>query len=273
MTTRFSTTIMTAGLLGAVASCLPPVDSGPAATPDGGGPPPGATARQLFDLNVSAILDRCGSPACHGESNTANGPFVDDVRADRYDRVVTQPKLVAGFTTGAPILSKIAAGHYGVTYQPNEGAQITTWLAKEVEERGQTRDLLREFSGCITLEDFTSANMAAWGNNESEQGLCRVCHGLGEEDFIANNNNQLFFERLVPDRIWLSKYFTPDPGNTKIIINMDKLSASGNALPPHITHPEWDSNTGPGIIALRKLYELANARIAAKTCGAPAIAE
>jgi hypothetical protein len=261
----------------AVAGCLPGLEDLP-----GGGEeeepdepdPPDATARQLFDKNVYPILnDKCSGGGCHGESAPAGNPnFLAAVATQAYDRAIKQPKLVGDFTVASPILTKIAPGHKGRTYTTGEVEKITKWLTKEVAEKGPQRDLMREWSGCMTLEDLQASNLAnATGNAYADDGgQCKTCHNLGEYDFVASPVVETMFQKITTDRTWLGQYFAVDSTNTKVEVNEPNFQEVGNALPPlHNTHPEFDPYLGPGMLALRDFHTRTLVRFNAKTCGAP----
>jgi hypothetical protein len=266
-------------LLSFVTGCLPPMGTQrEEGTPDGNPVTPdadnqqGFTARQLFDNNVFSIISaKCNSAACHGETAPVTNPnFVDATATEAYDRATTQPKLVGDYSSAAPILTKIAAGHKGVTYSPQDIGAIGKWLQKEVDERPPQRDLIREWSGCMTLDDFQASNMAqATGNEETNQGRCKTCHALGEYDHVASDQQAAFFQMLTTDRTWLGQYFAVDAMNTTVLVNQVNFDEVGNGLAPHTTHPRFDAQNGQGRVALRDFHARTLVHFNAKTCAPP----
>jgi hypothetical protein len=272
MLVKLSSLSLSCLLLSFAAACLPPIETGDDDLDDDDVvDPPGTTARQLFDRDVYPVLDKkCGNAGCHSERDIPNSAFVDDVATEGYVRAVADPKLVAGFTAQAPILTKISAGHFS-TYSDGEVTKITKWLAKEVDERGQTRDLLREWSGCMNLSDFIARGMApATGNAlANNAGTCKACHALGEYKHIATDQPGLFFDTITTNRTYLGQYFTVDPSNTKVIVNEENFREVGEALAPHTTHPTFDSIDGEHMIVLRNFYDMTLARFTNKQCDPP----
>jgi hypothetical protein len=268
-----SSLAMSCLLLPLVAGCLPPIEGGATQGDDDTttDDPPGTKARVLFDRDVYPVIDKkCGNAGCHAETETRNGPFVDDVATEGYDRAVGQPKLVGGFTTQAPILTKIGNGHNNVTYSTGELGKIQKWLVKEVEERGTTVDLIAEWSGCLDLSSFVATGMApAFGDGYTDGGYCKTCHALGEYDHIASDQPAPFFNTLSTKRTYIGQYFTLDASKTKVVVNEDNLRTVAYGLPPHSTHPRFDYENDPEMVVLRDFYDLTATRLAQKLCTSP----
>jgi hypothetical protein len=260
-------------LLSLVIGCLPSIPEGRDQTtpaPDAADQQ-GFTARQLFESNVFPIISAsCNGAGCHGETAPVTNPnFVDTTEAEAYDRVNGQPKIVGDYSAAAQILTKIAGGHKGVMYSAQDIENIGSWLQKEVEERPPQRDLIREWSGCMTLGDFQLSNMAqATGNEETNQGRCKTCHALGEYDHVASDQEAKFFEWITTERTYLGQYFTIDAANTGVVVNQINFDEVGNALPPHTEHPRFDAQNGQGRVALRDFHARTLVRFNEKTCGA-----
>jgi hypothetical protein len=245
---------------------------GPSGGPDAPNIDPNASARQVFDQRVYPILkDKCDGGNCHAESNTANGPFVAAMAGQGYEKANTA-RLIGDYRNNPPIFSKIQPGHNGATYDDANRAAINAWLAKEVAERGETQDLLRTWSGCMTVEDFRAATMTACGNQRTivqnaEGSRCKTCHNVGGNRHVASDTETEFWPRLSEDRSYLSKYFTIDEANTMVIVNevnFDDYARGKN------NHELFDLN-GQCLQAVRAFYELTRRHVTANTCGAPRI--
>src|ERR1700690_369304 len=100
----FAVTVLTA--------CVGEVDSvgpGPVGQP--------GTAREAFDQDVYPIVSGM-CIGCHGTTAKVAGAdgFVDPVAATAYTTATGFTEVVGDFSPDAPILTKIAAGHQGLTY-------------------------------------------------------------------------------------------------------------------------------------------------------------
>src|SRR5215831_7230150 len=165
------------GCVGGIDTPTVPQNPPPDSVGDGGTGPAAQMARQLFETNVYPIISgnaRCIQ--CHSSSGPVGNVtgFVAPTVTDGYVTAVGYQALVGDWTpTGAPILLKIAAGHNGMTYTTDEKSKISAWLTQELTARaGQptgmptgetpadaTVRLTKEWSGCMTLANFTAANM------------------------------------------------------------------------------------------------------------------
>lgn len=126
------------------------------------------------------------------------------------------------------------------------------------------KQVLEQWSGCMTLTNFQSANMAqAWGNLAAGSQLCRNCHGTGGYSFVATADEPLFFATMSEHSGYLVKFFTVQ-GND-VMINTASFQRAGVMLP---SHPRFDPENNAGIIALKKFYDTTKARKTANTCDA-----
>ena len=115
-------------------------------------------------------MARCAGPACHDITAVAASlsHFYDADAKKSYDQTVKSTTLVGQFTSISPILTKVQAGHQNVSYTPDEVTTITNWLAAESEARKDVtpppsvdpKQLLREWSGCMSIANFQTAKMA-----------------------------------------------------------------------------------------------------------------
>ena len=252
-----------------------------------------------FDTGVYPIISATGRcVSCHsaaGPSGNDTG-FVATTAADGYTTAVGYVALVGDLTpAGAPILAKIAAGHEGQSYTDPEKTAITTWLSAELAKRtaggtgtgsgsgsgttespgDATTRLTNEWSGCMTLANFTTANMVAFGNMRADNSACKTCHVNGEYGQIASDAPDLFFTLISTNRYYMAQYFSVDlsagVATAKIIQNTKNLTSIGTATAPHTEHPRFTFAGSTGATALQKFYDLTVAAKTAGTCGPPTL--
>lgn len=290
--------VAAAGLVG----CVGGIDTNGPSTPPpdgvGGGTTNGtaaADARKAFDDNVYAVVSaKCAT--CHSSSGPVGNVtgFVATTAADGYVTAAGYQALVGDRTpTGAPILTKIAAGHNAQTYTDDEKSKITDWLNKELVARTSapptgttppaespadaTVRLTKEWSGCMTLANFTTANMVAWGNMRANNSACKTCHVDGEYGQIASDVPGPFFTLISTNKYYMAQYFSVDlsqgVANAKVIINTRSFTGVGTGLAPHTEHPRFQLTNSTGMAALQKFYDLTMAAKTAvpSTCGAPTL--
>ena len=239
----------------------------------GSNPPPATMGRTAFKSDVHPALGKCSGAGCH-DSNGVSGTLSRFYNVDAdlsYDAVVNAPLLVGTFGSIAPILSHIAAGHKAVVYSPDEISKITNWLSVETTERaGGTRPpppdpkiLLREWSGCMSLANFTTAQMpTAWGNLAANTGQkCTNCHEAGLGILISANANN-FFNATATQSYFMLKFFTVDTAANKVIINTGSFTSASTLA----GHPSFNPTTNAGMTALKSFYDLTMARKTAGTC-------
>jgi hypothetical protein len=289
------------GLVGCVGGIDTPNDPADPVNPDpngvGGGAngPAAAEARALFEDTVFPVLEaKCES--CHsvaGPSGNTTG-FVGTSKADAYVSAVGFQAVVGDWTpTGAPILLKITPGnHQGTSYTQADKDKITAWLTKELSARSggggtnpppaggespaeATVRLTKEWSGCMTLANFTAANMKAWGNMRADNSACKTCHGEGEYGNIALDTDNPFFTVISTNKYYMAQYFSADlsggVANAKMIINTRSFVGVGTGKAPHAAHPRFNLQGSTGMAALQKFYDSTLAAKAAGTCGPPTL--
>jgi hypothetical protein len=271
---------------GLLAGCMGDVgDTGQGGDDTTNPPPGGGMAKSLYTANVHSILNRCSGGACHSSdaSSAALGHFyIMDAEAG-YNKITQSPTIIGSgnqaFSSIAPIITKIEAGHQGVTYTPAEKTSITGWLAKEVDERKNSmpntppppdpKEVLRTFSGCLTLADFNTAQMAQkWSTMAAQNNQkCLNCHQGGIAGFVVSTDPALYFQLVTEQSAQMLKYFSVDTSVTpaKVIINTGSFMNAGVTL---AGHPRFDPTTNQGMTALKAWYDLAAAK---GTCGAPTL--
>ena len=292
--------------LGLVA-CVGGIDSPPTETDDpeedgvgdGGSGSAAIEAKRLFETDVHPVIAaKC--VGCHnvvGPVGNITG-FVDTSLTSAYATAVSYQAVMGDRTpTGAPILTKITAAaktpsHVNLTYDATEVSKITGWLNKELEARAPGDDpvpptgetpaqatvrIMQEWSGCMTLDNFTAANMRAWGNvNAGGGGNCKTCHNQGEFGHVASNIDQPYFDIISQDKYYMLQYFSIDMTGgvaaAKVIINNRSFEGVGNRLAPHQQHPNFNPTDNNGYRALEAFYLSTNtAKLAAPAgvCGPP----
>ena len=268
-------------------------------------PPPAArTARQMFDQDVYTVLKAdCGG--CHTATATPltdKTYFVGATADIGYDTATKYTALVSDFSpSDAPILTKIAAGHNNLTYTTDQLGKITTWLNQEVSERTQgavpppsppgtpppttesaaeaTTRVLKQWTGCMTLTNFNTANMAqAWGNmNAQNNSTCEECHTSGGQGFVASQLVSSMWNLMSQHRQYLTQYFAVDlTGGTtaaKVIINTVSFTQVGTGIAPHTEHPRFNPTNNQGMTALKTFFTSTDAARTAvpTTCGTPTL--
>ncbi len=270
-------------LLLLVAGCTgtyQPID--PDRIPDGDGEGGGemTAAERLFQDQVRPILSRkCA--ACHTTAAAGVQPkFLGQGESSYYDEIVRYPSVTGNFDAGlAGILIKIAAGHYAVIYSAGEQEALAAWLAAEALARGDGDDdgtvdqppavnALAEFSGCMSLDDWTLSNMARWADKETEQdGPCQTCHDDGLARFFAGPDGTEMFS-MHRYELYVIGFFTvkvdPD-GTQEVVPALAKLRrmGSGNFHPRYQTDQEGDAE----FAALAQFHQLTLARKENGQCG------
>ncbi len=264
---------------------------------DNTGPKPDAptvTAKQgktNYIANVHPIMMRCSGAGCHSQPTVTGmyGFAIGDASAS-YEQVIQLPTLIGTYTeASAPIFTKIAGSHQAITYTADDKTKINAWFAQELADREtgggggpppppliDATAKLREWSGCMKLADFNTAQMAQkWGALASSTAQrCANCHGSGLDSFItgqgAGADPAIFFNAITTQKDFLIKYFTVDAmGN--IIINQAAFNNAGVALPSQGTsnHPPFNPTTNAGMDALMLFYTAAKAHQTAVTCDPP----
>ncbi|HEU0029558.1 MAG TPA: hypothetical protein VFQ53_02920 [Kofleriaceae bacterium] len=255
----------------------PPAGGDPSDGVGGGGTGEAAAeARRLFDANVQPIIAaKC--IGCHNVSGPVGNitGFVDPNKDTAYVTATGYQALVGNWTpSGAPILTLVLAGHKSQSYSTDEQTKITDWLAKELESRAgsgggggstetpaqATQRLINEWSGCMTIENFNTANMKAWGNVQAGGSNCRTCHNSGAYGMVADNTDDPFFMIISSDKYYMAQYFSVDLSGgvaaAKVIVNTRSFTGVGEGLAPHQSHPRFDPLNNNGMEALQQFYDL-----------------
>lgn len=268
--------------------------------PGGGGSGSGSgsgssqdTARIYYNENVYGMTaTTCGASGCHNAASPgANAPgFVSQTTPQTdgsaaWTLITGMSQVVGTFTPTAGILNiPDNTAHYA-KWTTDQVTTITNWLALETAWRsagsgsgsgsGTTIDLMGQWSGCMQLTDFQTANVAtAFAEQvETQEGYCKQCHvnGQAQSYFIANPNSTEMFAALTTYREYLSTYFTIDTTVTPNAVAVNtapfKLAADGGVDGQHPNN--WNPTTNNGMTALASFFKLTAAHMTgtAPACG------
>ena len=134
---------------------------------------------------------------------------------------------------------------------------------------GKTADeLTREWSGCMSLDNFNLANMAtAWGGLAASNGqACTSCHGSGLYGVYIDRDATGMFNAISTMKAFLLVYFAADVTNQKMIVNESLFQAAASGQGSFQGHPPFDAKNNAGMTALRSFYNVTLTRQQAKTC-------
>jgi len=142
-----------------------------------------------------------------------------------------------------------------------------------------TTRVLTQWSGCMSLTNFNTANMAqAWGNMQAgNNDTCEQCHTNGGQGFVASQQVSTFFSLITKHRQYMTQYFAVDlSGGTtaaKVIINTVSFKQVGTGIAPHTEHPRFNPTNNQGMTALKSFYDSTNLAMTAvpTTCGTPTL--
>lgn len=215
-------------------------------------PEPGddANERLLFMTTVEPILKAsCDGVGCHGTFPPAF------LAGDIYDNVAGTPVLHGNFTVeGAQLLTTIETGHY-IGYSEEEKSAIETWILAEAslgtEDVAEdvpltTRQVLAQFSGCMTLDNWEEADMGDWARYNADGNQCRGCHNAGLSGFNTNGDSEVMFEtnRLITPNPFILGFFTVDQlaDPPAVVPAHGKLDLMGDGGGPGGIHPQYSYN-------------------------------
>ncbi len=127
--------------------------------------------------------------------------------------------------------------------------------------------LVREWSGCMTLDHFNLAVMTDWGRIPTSTGQdCAGCHYGGLEGFMADTDATNMFNGITTIEQLMLRYFTPDVANHKMVMNTVGFNAVAHGLN---NHPQFDPANNVGMTALKKFYDVTSLQQQAHTCDPP----
>jgi mono/diheme cytochrome c family protein len=248
--------------------------------PDDDGDREMTAARRAFEDDVVPILhDKCAG--CHTAGAAGSQPkFLGDGESSYYDHILLYPSVTGDFDPGlAGVLTKIARGHYAVTYTDEQRHAIQDWIDAEALERGDgdgdgevdqppSVNPLAEWAGCMTFDDWVATGMGRWADKETEEdGPCMNCHADGLARFFASGESSEMFA-MHRYELYIIGFFTVkvDPDGTQTVVPaLGKLRrmGSGNFHPNYPTDEEAD----PQFAGLVEFHQLTMNRKASGQCG------
>lgn len=148
--------------------------------------------------------------------------------------------------------------------QPDAG--VSTPPTPDAPPPLTAKQVMEQWSGCMTLADFQAANMAdAWADLAASNGqLCRNCHADGGFSFIASPDENLFFTTISEHSFYLVKFFSVQGAD--VVINTGSFQNAATTL---ASHPRFNPTENAGMIALKAFYDATLARKTAGTCDPP----
>lgn len=255
-------------------------------------------AKKMFEEQVFPIIRNPGQASDCSQCHDASGPsgnitgFVAPTVADAYATVTSYQAVVGNFTpVTAALVTKIAGNHEGRSYTTEQLGKINDWLNQEVAERSgsteppppetaktATARVLNQFSACMNVTDYNAANMSnAWKNMTAGGSACTTCHATGAYNMIVSGVIETpaaggppgMFTTISTNKYYMIQYFTVDltGGQAKVIINQTSFDGVAKGLPPHASHPRFNSTTNPGMTALKKFYDLTMQKVNLGSCG------
>ncbi len=249
--------LLVTGCMGQIGSTTPGDDN-----------PPG-DAKSIFVSEVQPIVAKCQGVACHSidATSSALAHWYSPTANTTYTAITAARPTTGEFNSIAPILTKIDAGHQGISYSTSERTSIIDWLSAESTERQGSGPppvdptvLLGQWSGCMSQANFDTALMATkFGNSNASNGqACKNCHGSSAFGFTTSPDSVPYFEAISKSQSQLLKYFSVQAGG--VVINMASLTNAGSAI---VGHPPFDPTVLVGMPALQSFYDLTKSAVTA----------
>jgi len=164
-------------------------------------------------------------------------------------------------------------GGDGASPDPGESSDLDPGAPSTPPSTGtQAGQLLKEWSGCMSLGNFTSANMApTWSAIlDSSGSQCTSCHVPATLEFPPSRDAAAFFQQISEHSRSLLDFFTVDARSnpTKVIADPLPFVATGTGVDPHRQHPRF-AVPEAALTALTTFYDATVARKASGTCDPP----
>jgi hypothetical protein len=266
----------------------PGVDAGTVTPTPDADTPGGGNARLEFEANIAPLLQAsCADAECHTGPGTSPLKFlgVNNTPSTYYDTLEIYDSVHGGWNPAvATLLTKITAGHQGITYTPEQSGAITTWLNNEKALRDidppdvpggpkTTKQALEEWAGCMNLADWQATTMGDWSNRGTNEGPCSNCHNDGAFRFHANaNDTDMFgYNRL---EVFIQGFFSiavdPATGNASIVPDHDKLERMSNGGGAGGLHPLYNYSPDDSYYQrLQDFYDATEQKRTSLLCGTP----
>jgi len=127
-------------------------------------------------------------------------------------------------------------------------------------------NLLAEFSGCMTQEDWDASSMGDWAQKPVEGGtVCSSCHGQGLALFDTNVDSvEMFTRNRLEVFMTAGGFFTTNDDGSAVVGSTATLDVKGGGLG---AHPTYGTGQGdPDYQNLAVFVQLTNDRLAAGDC-------
>lgn len=238
-----------------------------------------------FNKVHTILSSKCGM--CHQVTAPQQGAlgFLGPDPSNEYEVAIDSVFLVGDFTlNGSPILTMIDVNHHqNITYSDDDHAKLRAWLDAETRERygtdldtasGLADTAVRQWSGCLTMADFGTANMvSAWTTFTTTDGRhCTDCHdGQGNLPLAVSTDANTYYSAITKHRRLMVEYFVLGSSADQVVIDTHSFDVTGNRKGPHINHPMYVLNAG--YTALKSWYDLASAHRMNGSCGAPQLVD
>jgi hypothetical protein len=136
-------------------------------------------------------------------------------------------------------------------------------------------DLLKQWSGCMSLANFTTAKMnTAWGDLAAGNGqACSSCHTSGLYGFYVDRDANTMFNAISTTKAFLAVYFSADVTNQTIGTDDALFATVGAGTGSFAGHPPFTTNSNAGLLALKSFHDLTLARQQANTCDPPRLTQ
>lgn len=205
-------------------------------------PEPSATARQLFDNNVSPKLET-NCAVCHAGTGVPSKFLGLSGASDNYQTLTVNATLTGGWDPATALL--LTHRHTGGEPELDSTAKasIRDWLLKEAEDRAgdpptaTPRDTLAKWSACMDPADWTASGMGTWAEKTSGSGSCMSCHHEGAGGFYATGDALEMFEINRLESM-IGFFFTVRQNGTEneVVVNEDRPCARSQG---GVTHPGY----------------------------------
>lgn len=233
-------------------------------------------AKDFYEANIDPLM-KAKCSACHAGEGALSTAFLTEINGSSYNTILAYNEITGGFGLGPATLLTKGAHSGSQWWDDGEVALIQQWFDAEKaaaetdeedvvivdpgEEPGEAPvaiadglSLMKEWSGCMTLDNWEEANMGSWANKPAEDNkTCQDCHSDGLLRFNTDPDSSLMFtfNRYQLYMIgFFSQEFDPADGSGMMVPNIPRLVRAGNGT---TGHPEY--NTNPNDLYMQRLQE------------------
>ena len=252
-------------------------------------------AKDFYEASIQPLMTaKCSQ--CHAGENAIATAFLTEINGSSYNTILAYNEITGGFGLGPATLLTKGAHSGSEWWDDGEEALIQQWFDAEKAAAETDEDdvvivdpiddgdaepvaitdglgLMREWSGCMTLENWEEANMGSWANKRAEDAggndkTCQDCHADGLLRFNTDPDSSLMFtfNRYQLYMIgFFSQEFDPATGAGMMVPNIPRLVRAGNGT---TGHPEYNTNPNDQyMLRLQEFYELTLETKANGECG------